>query len=67
MQPPASWSHIRIRHYFLPSIPWTRFTTNVCPGTSTPYLEAARTTAPLMVSTSVRLPSLKSARMDVHP
>ena len=52
---------------FFPSKAWTIFTTNSWHGTGTPTFAAARTTEPLMVSTSLFLPSLRSARMEVQP
>ena len=36
-------------------------------GAGTPFLRLARTTLPLMVSTSVLLPWERSAQMDVTP
>ena len=43
------------------------FTMNSWQGTGTPAFAAARTTDPLMVSTSVLLPWDRSAQMDVTP
>ena len=46
---------------------WIRLTISSWEGAGTPHFFEARTTDPLMVSTSVFRPSLKSAQMEVTP